>query len=72
MPNTDGRVSDGVYTAGWLGTGPRGVIIDTMNNAFKVTFYFFVNHLVYSCHYIIIHTILEWKNNLNNKCQVIT
>lgn len=36
VPNTDGRVSDGVYTAGWLGTGPRGVIIDTMNNAFKV------------------------------------
>ena len=36
VPNEDGRVSPGVYTAGWLGTGPRGVIIDTMNNAFKV------------------------------------
>jgi len=36
VPNQDGRVSPGVYTAGWLGTGPRGVIIDTMNNAFKV------------------------------------
>jgi len=36
VPNSNGRVSEGVYTAGWLGTGPRGVIIDTMNNAFKV------------------------------------
>ena len=36
IPNINGRVSAGVYTAGWLGTGPRGVIIDTMNNAFKV------------------------------------
>ena len=38
IPNTEGRVSQcpGLYTAGWLGTGPRGVIIDTMNTAFRV------------------------------------
>jgi len=36
MPNNDGRVGPGLYTAGWLATGPRGVIIDTMNTAFKV------------------------------------
>merc|ERR1719383_1206188 len=36
IPNTDGRAGDGLYAAGWLGTGPRGVIIDTMNTAFKV------------------------------------
>ena len=38
VPNTEGRVSQcpGLYTAGWLGTGPRGVIIDTMNTAFRV------------------------------------
>jgi len=36
VPNTDGRVESGLYAAGWLGTGPRGVIIDTMNTAFKV------------------------------------
>ena len=38
ITNTDGRVDTcpGLYTAGWLATGPRGVIIDTMNMAFKV------------------------------------
>jgi len=38
VPNEAGRVRElpGLYTAGWLGTGPRGVIIDTMNTAFKV------------------------------------
>merc|ERR1719342_103082 len=36
MPHNDGRVGPGLYTAGWLATGPRGVIIDTMNTAFKV------------------------------------
>ena len=30
------RGCPGLYTAGWLGTGPRGVIIDTMNTAFRV------------------------------------
>ena len=38
ISNQDGRARDcpGLYTAGWLGTGPRGVIIDTMNTAFRV------------------------------------
>ena len=38
VPNTAGRVEgrQGLYVAGWVGTGPRGVIIDTMNTAFKV------------------------------------
>lgn len=27
---------DGLYCAGWLATGPRGVIVDTMNEAFNV------------------------------------
>ena len=38
ITNEDGRVAacPGLYTAGWLGTGPRGVIIDTMNTAFRV------------------------------------
>jgi len=36
VPNEGGRVEPGLYTAGWLATGPRGVIIDTMNTAFKV------------------------------------
>lgn len=26
----------GLYCAGWLATGPRGVIVDTMNEAYKV------------------------------------
>ena len=34
--NVDGRVSEGVYAAGWLATGPRGVIVDTMGTAFKI------------------------------------
>ena len=36
--NVDGRVSKGVYAAGWLATGPRGVIVDTMGTAFKVSY----------------------------------
>ena len=38
VPNTAGRVegAQGLYVAGWLATGPRGVIIDTMNTAFRV------------------------------------
>jgi len=38
VPNVEGRVDGvkGLYVAGWVGTGPRGVIIDTMNTAFKV------------------------------------
>lgn len=34
--NVRGKVADGLYAAGWLATGPRGVIINTMNNAFSV------------------------------------
>jgi len=38
VPNMEGRVTgeEGLYVAGWLATGPRGVIIDTMNTAFRV------------------------------------
>lgn len=38
VPNKEGRVSgeEGLYVAGWLATGPRGVIVDTMNSAFRV------------------------------------
>ena len=38
VPNVEGRVigEGGLYVAGWLATGPRGVIIDTMNTAFRV------------------------------------
>ena len=38
VPNIDGRVlgRDRLYCTGWLATGPRGVIVDTMNDAFRV------------------------------------
>ena len=36
VPNINGKVEPGLYCAGWLATGPRGVIVDTMNEAFKV------------------------------------
>lgn len=36
VPNTQGFVDKGLYVAGWLATGPRGVIVDTMTEAFKV------------------------------------
>lgn len=32
--NKSGRIGDGLYTTGWLATGPTGVILTTMNNAF--------------------------------------
>lgn len=43
--NTHGRVlkkgstevDEGLYVAGWLGTGPSGVILTTMNNAFQIS-----------------------------------
>lgn len=31
------EVDSGLYVAGWLGTGPSGVILTTMNNAFQVS-----------------------------------
>ena len=38
VPNDGGRVEEcaGLYCAGWLATGPRGVIVDTMTEAFRV------------------------------------
>ena len=30
------KIDNGVYVAGWLGTGPTGVILTTMNVAFSV------------------------------------
>ncbi|KAF7273388.1 hypothetical protein GWI33_013902 [Rhynchophorus ferrugineus] len=36
VKNTDGKISTGLYTTGWLGTGPVGVILTTMSNAFSV------------------------------------
>ena len=36
IPNIDGKVEPGLFCAGWLATGPRGVIVDTMNEAFNV------------------------------------
>jgi adrenodoxin-NADP+ reductase len=34
--NSSGKVEKGLYTAGWVATGPVGVILSTMNNAFSV------------------------------------
>ncbi|KAJ8940008.1 hypothetical protein NQ318_011952 [Aromia moschata] len=36
VKNNNGKVDEGVYTCGWLGTGPTGVILTTMGNAFGV------------------------------------
>ncbi|KAL1517159.1 hypothetical protein ABEB36_000958 [Hypothenemus hampei] len=36
IQNTKGKVDVGLYTSGWLGTGPVGVILTTMSNAFGV------------------------------------
>ncbi len=36
VPNVNGKVEPGLYCAGWLATGPRGVIVDTMTEAFRV------------------------------------
>ncbi|EDV35556.1 uncharacterized protein Dana_GF12417 [Drosophila ananassae] len=33
---TSGKVDPGLYVAGWLGTGPTGVILTTMSGAFAV------------------------------------
>ncbi|KAK4882126.1 hypothetical protein RN001_005445 [Aquatica leii] len=32
--NEKGKIDNGLYTTGWLATGPTGVILTTMNNAF--------------------------------------
>eukprot|EP00095_Tigriopus_kingsejongensis_P005756 snap_masked-scaffold28_size608977-processed-gene-4.1 protein:Tk05756 transcript:snap_masked-scaffold28_size608977-processed-gene-4.1-mRNA-1 annotation:"nadph:adrenodoxin mitochondrial" len=38
IPNVEGQVAGepGLYCSGWLATGPKGVIVDTMNEAFRV------------------------------------
>ncbi|KAG5886687.1 hypothetical protein JTB14_007089 [Gonioctena quinquepunctata] len=36
VKNKNSRVGRGLYVSGWLGTGPQGVILTTMNNAFGV------------------------------------
>ena len=33
---SDTEIDHGLYTGGWLATGPTGVILTTMNNAFRV------------------------------------
>lgn len=32
----NGRIDEGFYAAGWLASGPRGVLVDTMQNAFAI------------------------------------
>lgn len=34
LDNKNSKISDGVYTTGWVATGPTGVILTTMGNAF--------------------------------------
>lgn len=34
--NSSGKVDDNIYAAGWVATGPTGVILSTMNNAFAI------------------------------------
>lgn len=34
VKNRFGKIEDGLYSTGWLATGPTGVILTTMNNAF--------------------------------------
>lgn len=34
--NSGGKIGNGLYAAGWVATGPVGVILSTMNNAYKV------------------------------------
>ncbi|KAJ8985731.1 hypothetical protein NQ317_014382 [Molorchus minor] len=34
--NVNGKITAGLYTSGWLSTGPSGVILTTMNHAFAV------------------------------------
>ncbi|TRY77055.1 hypothetical protein TCAL_13814 [Tigriopus californicus] len=38
IPNVNGKVPDepGLYCSGWLATGPKGVIVDTMNESYRV------------------------------------
>lgn len=36
VKNTSGKIENGLYAAGWVATGPVGVILSTMTNAFQV------------------------------------
>ncbi|XP_072386920.1 NADPH:adrenodoxin oxidoreductase, mitochondrial isoform X1 [Diabrotica undecimpunctata] len=36
VQNSSSKVDRGLYVSGWLGTGPTGVILSTMGNAFEV------------------------------------
>lgn len=36
VKNDKFKISQGLYVSGWLGTGPTGVILTTMSNAFEV------------------------------------
>lgn len=38
IPNENGKITNvpGLFCAGWLATGPRGVIVNTMTEAYKV------------------------------------
>ncbi|XP_076227961.1 NADPH:adrenodoxin oxidoreductase, mitochondrial isoform X2 [Nomia melanderi] len=36
VKNAEGKVVDNIYAAGWVATGPVGVILSTMTNAFNV------------------------------------
>lgn len=36
VKNVNGKIENGLYAAGWLATGPTGVILTTMNNAFVI------------------------------------
>lgn len=36
VANSLGKVEDNIYAAGWVATGPTGVILSTMNNAFAI------------------------------------
>lgn len=34
--NSSGKIDENLYAAGWVATGPTGVILTTMNNAFQI------------------------------------
>lgn len=36
IDNIEDKYEKGLYVSGWLGTGPTGVILTTMNNSFSV------------------------------------
>lgn len=36
IDSIEDKFENGLYVSGWLGTGPTGVIVTTMNNSFSV------------------------------------